>query len=154
MDARIKSGHDETGRAEIAMNYWLLKTEPDSYSWDQLVKDKKTNWSGVRSPAGRANLMKMKLGDLAFFYHTGDERQVVGICEVVKEHYPDPSDETGRFVMVDVKAVGPVPKPVTLTAVKAEPKLAQMRLVREGRLSVSPVTPEEWKLVRKMAGVK
>jgi predicted RNA-binding protein with PUA-like domain len=136
------------------MNYWLLKTEPDSYSWDQLVKDKTTNWSGVRSPAGRANLMKMKKGDRAFFYHTGDERQVVGICEVVKESYPDPSDETGKFVQVDVRAVAPVPHPVTLAAIKAEPKLAAMRLVREGRLSVSPVTPEEWHLVSKMAGMK
>jgi predicted RNA-binding protein with PUA-like domain len=136
------------------MNYWLLKTEPDSYSWEQLVKDKTTNWSGVRSPAGRANLMKMKKGDRAFFYHTGDERQVVGICEVVKESYPDPSDETGKFVQVDVRAVAPVPHPVTLAAIKAEPKLAAMRLVREGRLSVSPVTPEEWHLVSKMAGMK
>jgi predicted RNA-binding protein with PUA-like domain len=135
------------------MNYWLLKTEPEAYSWQQLVKDKKTQWSGVRSPAGRLNLTKMKKGDLAFFYHTGEERQIVGICEVVKESYPDPSDETGKFVMVDVKAVEPVPKPVSLAAIKAEPKLAQMRLVREGRLSVSPVSPEEWKLVAKMAGV-
>lgn len=136
------------------MNHWLLKTEPDAYSWSQLVKDKTTNWSGVRSPAGRANLMKMKKGDRAFFYHTGDERQVVGVCEVVKESYPDPTDETGKFVQVDVRAVEPVAHPVTLAAIKAEPKLAQMRLVREGRLSVSPVTPDEWKLVAKMAGLK
>lgn len=136
------------------MNYWLLKTEPDTYSWGQLVKDKTTNWSGVRSPAGRANLAKMKKGDRAFFYHTGDERQVVGVCEVVKESYPDPTDETGKFVQVDVRAIEPVPHPVTLAAIKAEPKLAQMRLVREGRLSVSPVTPDEWKLVAKMAGLK
>jgi predicted RNA-binding protein with PUA-like domain len=136
------------------MNYWLLKTEPQSYSWEQLVKDKVTNWSGVRSPAGRANLMKMKKGDRAFFYHTGEERQVVGVCEVVKESYPDPTDETGKFVQVDVRAIAPVPHPVTLGAIKAEPKLAEMRLVREGRLSVSPVTTEEWHLVSKMAGTK
>jgi len=136
------------------MSYWLLKTEPESYSWDQLVKDRTTNWSGVRSPAGRANLMKMKKGDRAFFYHTGDERRVVGVCEVVKESYPDPSDETGRFVQVDVRAVAPVPHPVTLAAIKAEPKLAEMRLVREGRLSVSPVTAQEWQLVGKMGGIK
>ena len=136
------------------MQYWLLKTEPQSYSWDQLVKDKITNWSGVRSPAGRANLTKMKKGDRAFFYHTGDERQVVGVCEVVRESYPDPSDETGKFVQVDVRAIAPVPHRVTLAAIKAEPKLAEMRLVREGRLSVSPVTPEEWRLVSKMAGMK
>jgi predicted RNA-binding protein with PUA-like domain len=136
------------------MKYWLLKTEPQSYSWEQLVKDKVTNWSGVRSPAGRANLIKMKKGDRAFFYHTGDERQVVGVCEVVKESYPDPSDETGKFVQVDVRAIAPVPHPVTLAAIKAEPKLADMRLVREGRLSVSPVTTEEWHLVGQMAGMK
>lgn len=136
------------------MKYWLLKTEPQSYSWEKLVKDKVTNWSGVRSPAGRANLMKMKKGDRAFFYHTGEERQVVGVCEVVKESYPDPSDETGKFVQVDVRAIAPVPHPVTLAAIKAEPKLAEMRLVREGRLSVSPVTTEEWHLVSKMAGAK
>ena len=136
------------------MNYWLLKTEPDACSWDQLVADKKTNWSGVRSPAGRANLMKMKKGDLAFFYHTGDERQIVGICEVIKESYPDPSDEKGRFGMVDVQAVEKVPQPVTLAAVKAEPRLKEMRLVREGRLSVSPVSADEWRLISKMAGVK
>jgi len=136
------------------MSYWLLKTEPESYSWDQLVKDRTTNWSGVRSPAGRANLMKMKKGDRAFFYHTGDERRVVGVCEVVKESYPDPSDETGRFVQVDVRAIAPVPHPVTLAAIKAEPKLAEMRLVREGRLSVSPVTAQEWQLVGKMGGIK
>ncbi len=136
------------------MKYWLLKTEPQSYSWERLVKDKVTNWSGVRSPAGRANLMKMKKGDRAFFYHTGDERQVVGICEVVKESYPDPSDDTGKFVQVDVRAIAAVPQAVTLAAIKAEPKLAAMRLVREGRLSVSPVTPEEWQLVSKMAGLK
>ncbi len=136
------------------MKYWLLKTEPQSYSWEQLVKDKVTNWSGVRSPAGRANLMKMKPGDRAFFYHTGEERQVVGVCEVVRESYPDPSDETGKFVQVDIRAIAPVPRPVTLGAIKAEPKLAEMRLVREGRLSVSPVTTEEWHLVSKMAGIK
>ena len=136
------------------MKYWLLKTEPQSYSWDQLMKDKITNWSGVRSPAGRANLMRMKKGDRAFFYHTGDERQVVGVCEVVRESYPDPSDETGKFVQVDVRAIAAVPHPVTLAAIKAEPKLAQMRLVREGRLSVSPVTPEEWQLVARMGGFK
>jgi predicted RNA-binding protein with PUA-like domain len=136
------------------MNYWLLKTEPEVYSWAKLVADKRTEWSGVRSPAGRLNLTKMKKGDRAFFYHTGEERQIVGICEVTKESYPDPSDETGRFVMVDVKPVAPVPKPVTLAAIKAEPKLAEMRLVREGRLSVSPVMPEQWALICKMGGVK
>ena len=136
------------------MQHWLLKTEPEAYSWDQLVKDKRTNWSGVRSPAGRANLMKMKVGDRAFFYHTGDERQIVGVCEVVKEHYPDPSDETGHFVQVDVKPVEKVPAPVTLAAVKADKRLKDMRLVREGRLSVSPVTDEEWAIVAKMAGIK
>jgi predicted RNA-binding protein with PUA-like domain len=154
MDARIKSGHDETGRMEIAMQYWLLKSEPETYSWNQLVKDKSTNWSGVRNNAAALNLKAMKIGDRAFFYHSGEDRQVVGICEIVKEAYPDPSDATGRFVQVDVKALHPVPKPVTLAAIKAEPKLQEMRLVRESRLSVSPVTADAWRLICKMAGVK
>jgi len=135
------------------MNYWLLKSEPEVYGWAQLVKDKHTNWSGVRNNAAALNLKGMKVGDRAFFYHSGAERQVVGICEIVKEAYPDPSDAAGRFVQVDVKAVAPVPTPVTLTAIKAEPRLSEMRLVRESRLSVSPVAADAWRLICKMGGV-
>ncbi|HEX4112181.1 MAG TPA: EVE domain-containing protein [Stellaceae bacterium] len=136
------------------MNYWLLKSEPDVYGWAQFVKDKRTNWSGVRNNAAALNLKAMKRGDRAFFYHSGEERRVVGLCEIVKEAYPDPSDATGRFVQVDVQVLDPLPQPVTLAAIKAEPKLREMRLVRESRLSVSPVATDAWRLICKMGGVK
>jgi predicted RNA-binding protein with PUA-like domain len=136
------------------MQYWLLKSEPDAYSWDHLVHDKRTHWNGVRNYQAAINLKAMKQGDRAFFYHSGEERRIVGVMEIVAEAYPDPSDETGRFVMVDVKAVEPVQTPVTLAAIKAEPKLADFKLVRQGRLSVVPVTAEEWRLLSKMAGLR
>jgi predicted RNA-binding protein with PUA-like domain len=136
------------------MNYWLLKSEPDVYSWDRLVADKRTHWDGVRNNAAALNLKGMRAGDHAFFYHSGEERRVVGTCEIVREAYPDPSDASGRFVMVDVKALAPLPVPVTLAAIKAEPKLHDMRLVREGRLSVSPVSAEAWRLICKMGDLK
>ena len=139
------------------MAYWLLKTEPEEFSWDDQVKRgaKGEVWSGVRNFAARRHLQAMKKDDRAFFYHTGDEKQVVGIAEVIREHYPDPTagkDES--WVVVDVKAVEPLSKPVTLAAVKAEPKLKDMALVKYGRLSVQPVTAEEWKIVCKMGGMK
>jgi len=136
------------------MAYWIMKSEPSAYSWDQLVKDGKTNWSGVRNFQAAANLKAMKPGDRAFFYHSNEGLAIVGIMEIVKAAYPDPSDKTGKFVQVDVKPVGPVPKPVTLSAIKAEPKLKELKLVRQGRLSVSPVSAEEWKLLCKMGGAK
>jgi len=136
------------------MAHWLIKSEPSSYSWDRLVADGCTNWSGVRNFTARANLKAMKKGDRIFFYHSNEGLAIVGICEVAKEAYPDPGDETGRFVQVDIAPVAPVPKPVTLVAIKAEPKLADMKLVRQGRLSVSPVTEEEWRLICRMGGVK
>jgi len=138
------------------MAYWLLKTEPDEYSWDDQVKRgaKGEAWSGVRNFTARANLKAMKKGDRAFFYHTGDEKQIVGIVEVIRESYKDPTDPKGVFLMVDVKAVEPVPKPVTLAAIKAEPKLKDMALVKYSRLSVQPVTAEEWKMVCRMGGLK
>ena len=138
------------------MAYWLVKTEPEEYSWDDQVKKgaKGEVWSGVRNFTARRHLKEMKKGDLAFFYHTGDEKQVVGIVEVIRESYPDPTDPKGVFVMVDVKAVEPVPKPVTLAAIKAEPKLKDMALVKYARLSVQPVTAAEWKAVRHMGGLK
>ena len=137
------------------MAYWLLKTEPDVFSWDDQVKRgaKGESWTGVRNFTARRHLKEMKKGDLAFFYHTGDEKQVVGIVEIIREAYKDPTDEKGVFQAVDVKAVKPVPKPVTLAAVKAEPKLKEMALVKYSRLSVQPVTGPEWKLVCKMAGL-
>jgi predicted RNA-binding protein with PUA-like domain len=136
--------------------YWLLKTEPDAYSWDDQVQKgaKGDAWTGVRNFVARKNLQAMKKGDRAFFYHTGDEKQVVGMVEIIAEAYKDPTDEKGVFYAVDTKAIAPVPKPVTLAAIKAEPKLKSMVLVREPRLSVQAVTDEEWKLVCKMGGVK
>jgi predicted RNA-binding protein with PUA-like domain len=138
------------------MAYWLLKTEPEEYSWDDQVKRgaKGEAWTGVRNFTARGHLKEMKKGDLAFFYHTGDEKQIVGVAEVVREAYKDPTDPKGVFVVVDIRAVEPVPKPVTLAAIKAEPKLKDMALVKYSRLSVQPVTPEEWKIVSKMAGLK
>lgn len=138
------------------MAYWLLKTEPDAWSWDQQKKAGKKGepWTGVRNAQARNYMKEMKKDDLAFFYHTGDEKQVVGIVKVVKEAYQDPTTDDDRWLVVDVVAVEPVPNPVTLAAIKAEPKLAEMKLVKNARLSVQPVTAEEWKQVCKMGGVK
>jgi predicted RNA-binding protein with PUA-like domain len=139
------------------MAYWLLKTEPGAWSWAQQVKagGKGEAWTGVRNFQAKSNLMKMKKRDRAFFYHSGEDKAVVGVVEVVREHYPDPTAKKGEpWVVVDVKAVAPAAKPVTLQAIKAEPKLKDMVLVRNSRLSVQPVTAHEWKLVCKMGGVK
>ncbi len=135
------------------MAHWLMKSEPSAYSWDQLVKDKRTNWNGVRNYQAANNLKAMKVGDRAFFYHSNEGLAVVGIVEIVKAAYPDPTDKEGRFVMVDVKPVMALKTPVTLAAIKAEPKLKNLALVKQGRLSVSPVGAEEWKLICKMGGV-
>jgi predicted RNA-binding protein with PUA-like domain len=138
------------------MAYWLLKTEPEEFSWDDCVKRgaKGEPWTGVRNFTARSNLKEMKKGEQAFFYHTGDEKQIVGIAEVVREWYRDPTDEKQVFVAVDVKAGKPLPRPVTLAAVKAEPKLKDMALAKYARLSVQPVTAAEWKLVCRMGGLK
>ena len=117
------------------------------------MKSGKTDWDGVRNHQAAGYLRAMKKGDLAFFYHSGDEKQIVGVGKVTKEHTPDPKDETGKFVMVEMTAEKPVKAPVTLAAIKAEPKLANMVLVKNSRLSVQPVTEPEWKAVCKMAGV-
>jgi predicted RNA-binding protein with PUA-like domain len=138
------------------MQYWLVKSEPGSWSWEQQVESgaKGTAWTGVRNHTAKQNLEKMRRGDRAFFYHSGEGKDIVGIVEVMREHYPDPTDKSGMFVVVDVKAVEPVPKPVTLAAIKAEPKLKDMALVKYSRLSVQPVTADEWKHVCKMGGLK
>ncbi|HZC55107.1 MAG TPA: EVE domain-containing protein [Xanthobacteraceae bacterium] len=139
------------------MAHWLLKTEPEEFSWDAQVKRgaKGETWSGVRNFTARRYLKEMKNGDKFFFYHTGSEKQVVGIGEVIKEAYPDPTAKAGEpWVAVTTKAVEPFPEPVTLAAVKAEAKLKAMALVKYGRLSVQPVTAEQWKIVCKMGGVK
>lgn len=136
------------------MQYWLFKSEPGAWSWDDQVKKGVEHWDGVRNYQANNNMKAMKKGDRGFFYHSVNEKRIVGIVEVVKEHYPDGSDESGRFGMVDIKAVEPVKTPVTLADVKAEPKLANLALVRQSRLSVVPVARDEWKLLCKMCGVK
>jgi predicted RNA-binding protein with PUA-like domain len=137
------------------MKYWLVKSEPSVWSWDQQVaKGKKGEaWTGVRNHSAKLNMMAMKKGDRAFFYHSNEGKEVVGIVEIVKEHYPDPTDESGKFVCVDIAADKPLKTPVTLVAVKAEKKLAEMALLKLSRLSVQPVTAEEWKLLCKMGGL-
>lgn len=138
------------------MAHWLMKSEPSVWSWRQQVEAgaKGTFWNGVRNHQAKLHLMAMKKGETAFFYHSNEERAVVGIVEIVKTFYPDPSDETGKFGMVDVRAVRPLSKPATLAAIKAEPKLAKMVLVVNSRLSVQPVTDDEWKIVCAMGGLK
>jgi predicted RNA-binding protein with PUA-like domain len=136
------------------MAYWLLKSEPSKYSWEKFVGDKRTHWDGVRSFQAAANLRAMKKGDRAFFYHSNEGLEIVGICEIAKPAYPDPSDETGKFVMVDIVPVAPVPRPVTLQAIKADPRLKNFALVRQSRLSVVPVSDDEWKLLCALGGVR
>jgi len=132
------------------MNYWLVKSEPGAWSWDDQVKAKKTGWDGVRNYQAANNMKAMALGDLAFFYHSVNEKQIVGIVKVSKLYHPDPSDESGRFGMVEVTAVRPFVAPVTLADIKAEPRLQNLALVRQSRLSVLPVSKEEWALICKM----
>ena len=134
------------------MAYWIIKSEPSAYSWDQFVKDGQTSWTGVRNAQAALNLKAMKVGDRCFFYHSNDGKEIVGVAEVVRTAYPDPTDKAGKAVTVDVKAVEPVKTKVTLAAIKAEPALADLGLVRQSRLSVSPVTPEQWKRLARMAG--
>lgn len=138
------------------MAHWLMKSEPGTWSWDDQVKAgaKGTSWDGVRNHQAKANLMKMKKGDRAFFYHSGEEKAVVGIVEITGEHHPDASDKTGKFVAVDVKAVTPVKTPVTLAMCKAEKSLTKMVLLNNSRLSVQPVTDREWGFVCKLGGLK
>ncbi len=139
------------------MAYWLLKSEPDVYSWEDLRKygAKGDAWTGVRNFAARKHLQEMKKGDRFFFYHTGDEKQVVGIGEIIREQFPDATAAKDEpWVAVTVSALEPLPKPVTLAVIRAEPKLKDMVLVKQARLSVQPVTADEWKLVCKMGGVK
>jgi predicted RNA-binding protein with PUA-like domain len=137
------------------MAHWLVKSEPSSWSWDQQVAAgaKGTPWNGVRNHTAKLHLMAMKLGEQVFFYHSNDGKEIVGIVEVIKQFYPDPTDASGKFGMVDFKAVRPLKKPVTLEEAKATPALAKMSLVTSFRLSVQPVTDAEWKLVCKMGGI-
>jgi predicted RNA-binding protein with PUA-like domain len=139
------------------MAHWLIKSEPEVWSWEQQVKAgaKGTFWNGVRNHSAKLNLIAMKRGDTAFFYHSNEGKEIVGIVEVIREHYPDPTAEPGSpWVVVDFRAVKPFPKPVTLAQVKAEPRLAKMSLVTSMRLSVQPVTDAEWAIVCGMGGLR
>ncbi len=136
------------------MAYWLMKSEPGNWSWDDQVKDGVAEWDGVRNYQAANNMKAMRIGDRVFFYHSVKEKQVVGIVEVVKEYYPDPSDASGRFGMVDVKALRPFARPVGLAEIKAEPRLHELALVRQSRLSVMPVGDEEWRLICAMGETK
>jgi predicted RNA-binding protein with PUA-like domain len=137
------------------MAHWLFKSEPSSWSFAQQVEAgaKGTFWNGVRNHQAKLNLMAMKVGDEGFFYHSNEGKAVVGIVSIIKTYYPDPSDETGKFGMVDIRAVRPLPHEVTLEAIKAEKRLAKMSLVTNSRLSVQPVTDAEWKIVCEMGGL-
>jgi predicted RNA-binding protein with PUA-like domain len=135
------------------MNYWLLKSEPETWSWQQQVKRgaKGEMWNGVRNYQAAKFMKAMKKGDLGFFYHSGKEKAIVGIVEVSKEHYPDPTDDSQRFVAVTVRAQEPLKKPVTLQQIKAEESLSDLLLVRQGRLSVMPINTNAWKKILSMA---
>lgn len=135
------------------MAYWLIKTEPGAWSWDDQVKAGTTYWDGVRNYQAANNMKAMNIGDQCFFYHSVKDKEIVGIVEVVKEYYPDPSDKKGRFGMVDVKAVKALPQPITLDQIKAEPRLSELALVRQSRLSVMPIDDASWKLICQKAGL-
>ena len=134
------------------MNYWLVKSEPSKYSWDQLVKDKKTFWDGVRNYAARNNLRAMKKGDEVFFYHSNEGMEIVGIAKVAKEAYQDPTTEDKNWSVVDISPVKPLKHPVTLVQIKEKSKLKEMELVKNSRLSVQKVSNNEWKQILKMSG--
>ena len=133
------------------MNYWLLKSEPSTWSWDDQSKVKKEMWDGVRNYQARNNLMKMKKGDLCFFYHSMNEKKIVGIAEVVKEHYPDPTDIRNKFVVVDIKTKKKLKNSVSLKQIKSQKKLSHLALIKQSRLSVMPIDEESWYLINKMA---
>ena len=133
------------------MKHWLLKSEPDTWSWDNQVNEGPSMWDGVRNYQARNNLKKMKMGDFCFFYHSVSERSIVGIVKVVKEHYPDPTDKKGKFVVVDVKAVKKLNNAVTLDQIKVNKSLKDIALVRQSRLSVMPLTKKEWDIIIKMS---
>ena len=136
------------------MAHWLVKSEPSTYSYQQLVKDKQTTWDGVRNFAARGHLKSMKKGDEVFFYHSNEGTEIVGIAKVAKEHYPDPTTDDKNWVAVDLKPVKALKKPVSLAEVKADKRLQNMALVRLGRLSVQPVSDEEWDIIMGMADMK
>jgi predicted RNA-binding protein with PUA-like domain len=134
------------------MAWWLVKSEPHKYSWDMMVADGRTHWDGIRNHLAAIHLKTMAVGDRAFFYHSNEGKEIVGTVEIVRTAYPDPGDAAGRFVMVDVQAIAPVPQPVTLAAMKAVPELADFGLIRQSRLSVVPVSDAHYAIIAKMVG--
>jgi predicted RNA-binding protein with PUA-like domain len=136
-----------SSKSEETSGYWLVKQEPEAYSWDDLVRDHATEWTGVRNFQARNNLRQMKVGDRVLFYHSGEQKAVVGVAQVAKAGYPDPTADDGEWVAVDIKPVKPLREPVPLTTIKVTPKLANMLLVRQSRLSVTPVTKEEFETI-------
>ena len=135
------------------MKYWLLKSEPNTWSWNDQIKEKITMWDGVRNYQARNNLMSMKVNDLCFFYHSVNEKKIVGIVSVTKEHYTDPTDKTKKFVAVDVKTKKSLKNPITLKQIKKEKKLSHLALVKQGRLSVMPIDKISWDLICKLGGI-
>jgi predicted RNA-binding protein with PUA-like domain len=135
------------------MAHWLVKSEPTKWSWDDQVRDGRTHWNGVRNAQATINLKAMRIGDRAFFYHSNEGKEIVGVVEIVREFYLDPADETGKFGMVDVAAVEKLQRPVTLAEIKADPSLKDMALVRQSRLSVMPVTDAEWDRIAALGGL-
>jgi predicted RNA-binding protein with PUA-like domain len=136
------------------MAHWLLKSEPSAYSWDRLVADGQTHWDGVKNAQALNNLRAMKAGDRAFFYHSNDGLEIVGVAEITRPFYPDPKDASGKLGMVDIKPVTPAAKPVTLKTMKQTPDLAGLSLIRQSRLSVCPISDQEWAVICGMAGIK
>jgi predicted RNA-binding protein with PUA-like domain len=134
--------------------YWLVKSEPEAFSWDQQVANRVEAWTGVRNHTAKLNLKAMKKGDRAFFYHSNVGKEIVGVVEVVREAFPDPTAESGDWVAVDMQAVGPMPNPVTLEAIRADPKLADILLVRQSRLSVMPISKRHWDHICRVGGWK
>ena len=136
------------------MAHWLVKSEPGKYSWEQMVRDKRTHWDGVHNFQAANNMKAMKAGERAFFYHSNEGKEIVGVVEIVREFYPNPNEPSPHFGLVDVAPVAPVKTPVTLTEMKATQELKNMALIRQSRLSVCPVTDAEWAVVCKMAGIE
>jgi len=142
------------GRGPLEMAHWLFKSEPSTWSFDQQVAagEKGTYWNGVRNHLAKKHMMAMRVGERGFFYHSNEDKAIVGIVEVIKPYYPDHTDETGKFGMVDLRAVKPLRKKVTLAQIKGEPRLSEMVLVNNSRLSVQPVSAEEWRIILELAG--
>jgi len=136
----------------MARRFWLMKSEPDVYGWDHLVAEREGTWDGVRNYRARNNLAAMKVGDRAFFYHSNIGKEIVGVVEITAAGFPDPSDDTGKWTSVKVRPVEKLPRPVTLTEIKADPALSEIEVIKQSRLSVAEIRPDEWRHILHMAG--